>query len=164
MSHYSHNKYLTLSQFSFVPCSHTDHASDSLPPPPIFSASSSFCRSLLDQDCHKFFPKMYGTPFPRRLHCMDIYSHNATLDLVFFGTFISPSGWVAWGHKPYFSRDDWNTGPHSLSRPKLRPTSPLTVHFETQLNPWTIGFNWINPIKPNNLMDFIGFIQLNQVT
>ncbi|XXG44839.1 hypothetical protein AAC387_Pa02g0084 [Persea americana] len=28
------------------------------------------------------------------------YPHNATLDLVFTGTFISPSGWVAWGINP----------------------------------------------------------------
>lgn len=28
------------------------------------------------------------------------HPHNATLDLIFFGTFISPSGWVAWGINP----------------------------------------------------------------
>lgn len=28
------------------------------------------------------------------------HPHNATLDLVFFGTFISPSGWVGWGINP----------------------------------------------------------------
>lgn len=28
------------------------------------------------------------------------YPHNATLDLAFTGTFISPSGWVAWGINP----------------------------------------------------------------
>ncbi|KAE8685237.1 Cytochrome b561 and DOMON domain-containing protein [Hibiscus syriacus] len=28
------------------------------------------------------------------------HPHNATLDLCFFGTFISPSGWVGWGINP----------------------------------------------------------------
>lgn len=28
------------------------------------------------------------------------HAHNATLDLCFFGTFISPSGWVGWGINP----------------------------------------------------------------
>lgn len=28
------------------------------------------------------------------------HPHNSTLDLVFFGTFISPSGWVGWGINP----------------------------------------------------------------
>ncbi|GMP53735.1 hypothetical protein CsSME_00019115 [Camellia sinensis var. sinensis] len=48
----------------------------------------------------KTFQKCMTLPSQQASIAWTFHPHNATLDLVFFGTFISPSGWVAWGINP----------------------------------------------------------------
>ncbi|XP_057955209.1 cytochrome b561 and DOMON domain-containing protein At2g04850 [Malania oleifera] len=46
------------------------------------------------------FQKCMTLPTQQASIAWTFHPHNATLHLVFFGTFISPSGWVAWGINP----------------------------------------------------------------
>ncbi|KAM7498411.1 hypothetical protein LguiA_022825 [Lonicera macranthoides] len=48
----------------------------------------------------KTYQKCMTLPSQQASIAWTFHPHNATLDLVFFGTFISPSGWVAWGINP----------------------------------------------------------------
>lgn len=48
----------------------------------------------------KTFQKCMTLPTQQASIAWTFHAHNATLDLVFFGTFISPSGWVGWGINP----------------------------------------------------------------
>ncbi|XP_050247837.1 cytochrome b561 and DOMON domain-containing protein At2g04850 [Quercus robur] len=48
----------------------------------------------------KTFQKCTTLPTHQASIAWTFHPHNATLDLVFFGTFISPSGWVGWGINP----------------------------------------------------------------
>ncbi|XP_059661184.1 cytochrome b561 and DOMON domain-containing protein At2g04850 [Cornus florida] len=48
----------------------------------------------------KTFQKCMTLPSQQASIAWTFHPHNATLDMVFFGTFISPSGWVAWGINP----------------------------------------------------------------
>ncbi|GMH12573.1 hypothetical protein Nepgr_014414 [Nepenthes gracilis] len=43
---------------------------------------------------------MHGIAHTASLLAWTFYPHNGTLDLVFSGSFISPSGWVGWGINP----------------------------------------------------------------
>lgn len=46
------------------------------------------------------FQKCMTLPTQQASLAWTFHPHNATLDLAFFGTFISPSGWVGWGINP----------------------------------------------------------------
>ncbi|KAJ7964735.1 Cytochrome b561 and DOMON domain-containing protein [Quillaja saponaria] len=46
------------------------------------------------------FQKCMTLPTQQASIAWTFHSHNSTLELVFFGTFISPSGWVGWGINP----------------------------------------------------------------
>ncbi|XP_045791162.1 cytochrome b561 and DOMON domain-containing protein At2g04850-like [Trifolium pratense] len=48
----------------------------------------------------KTFQKCMNLPTQQASIAWTFYPHNSTLELVFFGTFISPSGWVGWGINP----------------------------------------------------------------
>ncbi|GKV18394.1 hypothetical protein SLEP1_g28788 [Rubroshorea leprosula] len=48
----------------------------------------------------KTFQKCITLPTQQASIAWTFHPHNATLDLCFFGTFISPSGWVGWGINP----------------------------------------------------------------
>ncbi|XP_007049270.2 PREDICTED: cytochrome b561 and DOMON domain-containing protein At2g04850 [Theobroma cacao] len=48
----------------------------------------------------KSFQKCMTLPTQQASIAWTFHPHNATLDLCFFGTFISPSGWVGWGINP----------------------------------------------------------------
>jgi hypothetical protein len=48
----------------------------------------------------KSFEKCISLPTQQASIAWTYHPHNATLDLCFFGTFISPSGWVGWGINP----------------------------------------------------------------
>ncbi|KAI5565703.1 hypothetical protein POPTR_014G161700v4 [Populus trichocarpa] len=48
----------------------------------------------------KTFEKCMTLPTQQASIAWTFHAHNATLDLVFSGTFISPSGWVGWGINP----------------------------------------------------------------
>lgn len=48
----------------------------------------------------KTFEKCMTLPTQQASIAWTFHPHNATLDLVFFGTFISPTGWVGWGINP----------------------------------------------------------------
>ncbi|KAK6919245.1 AIR12, DOMON domain [Dillenia turbinata] len=48
----------------------------------------------------KTYEKCMMLPTQQASMAWTFHPHNATLDLVFFGTFISPSGWVGWGINP----------------------------------------------------------------
>ncbi|XWS36707.1 hypothetical protein CRYUN_Cryun20dG0108800 [Craigia yunnanensis] len=48
----------------------------------------------------KTFQKCITLPTQQASIAWSFHPHNATLDLCFFGTFISPSGWVGWGINP----------------------------------------------------------------
>ncbi|PQM41856.1 cytochrome b561 and DOMON domain-containing protein [Prunus yedoensis var. nudiflora] len=48
----------------------------------------------------KTFQKCITLPTQQASIAWTFHHHNTTLDLVFFGTFISPSGWVGWGINP----------------------------------------------------------------
>ncbi|CAN8270616.1 unnamed protein product [Cochlearia groenlandica] len=48
----------------------------------------------------KNFEKCISLPTQQASIAWTYYPHNSSLDLCFFGTFISPSGWVGWGINP----------------------------------------------------------------
>ncbi|KAG4192960.1 hypothetical protein ERO13_A07G190200v2 [Gossypium hirsutum] len=48
----------------------------------------------------KTFQKCMSLPTQQASIAWTFHPHNATLDVCFFGTFISPSGWVGWGINP----------------------------------------------------------------
>ncbi|KAK4437296.1 cytochrome and DOMON domain-containing protein [Sesamum alatum] len=48
----------------------------------------------------KVFEKCMTLPTQQASLAWSYHPHNATLDLAFFGSFISPSGWVGWGINP----------------------------------------------------------------
>ncbi|XP_015881033.1 cytochrome b561 and DOMON domain-containing protein At2g04850 [Ziziphus jujuba] len=58
---------------------------------------SSHCTTIA---ATKTFQKCMTLPTQQASIAWTFHSHNHTLDLVFFGTFISPSGWVGWGINP----------------------------------------------------------------
>ncbi|KAJ6941129.1 hypothetical protein NC651_007040 [Populus alba x Populus x berolinensis] len=66
---------------------------------------SSYVRTAFSAHCStttptKTFEKCMALPTQQASMAWTFHAHNATLDLVFFGTFISPSGWVGWGINP----------------------------------------------------------------
>ncbi|XP_065873456.1 cytochrome b561 and DOMON domain-containing protein At2g04850 [Euphorbia lathyris] len=60
-------------------------------------AFSAHCTSTTPS---KTYQNCITLPTQQASMAWTFHSHNSTLDLVFFGTFISPSGWVAWGINP----------------------------------------------------------------
>ncbi|KAK4279121.1 hypothetical protein QN277_016874 [Acacia crassicarpa] len=60
-------------------------------------AHSSHCTT---QTATKSFQKCMALPTQQASIAWTFHPRNTTLDLVFFGTFISPSGWVGWGMNP----------------------------------------------------------------
>ena len=48
----------------------------------------------------KTFEKCMTLPTQQASLAWTYRAHNATLDICFFGSFISPSGWVGWGINP----------------------------------------------------------------
>ncbi|CAM8950354.1 unnamed protein product [Rhodiola kirilowii] len=60
-------------------------------------ASSAHCTTTTT---FKTFQKCMTFPTQQASMAWTYHTHNATMDLVFFGNFISPSGWVAWGINP----------------------------------------------------------------
>ncbi|KAJ4845352.1 hypothetical protein Tsubulata_039643 [Turnera subulata] len=70
----------------------------------LFLSSSSF-HTAFSAHCStitatKTFEKCMILPTQQASMAWTFHRHNSTLDLVFFGTFISPSGWVGWGINP----------------------------------------------------------------
>ncbi|XVE72513.1 hypothetical protein DITRI_Ditri11bG0045400 [Diplodiscus trichospermus] len=61
------------------------------------TASASHCSTTT---ATKTFEKCITLPTQQASIAWTFHPHNATLDLCFFGTFISPSGWVGWGINP----------------------------------------------------------------
>ncbi|GAB2228780.1 hypothetical protein Droror1_Dr00022910 [Drosera rotundifolia] len=64
-----------------------------------------YVRRVLSSHCTtvtttKTFQKCMSLPTQQASLAWTFYPNNATLDLVFFGNFISPSGWVGWGINP----------------------------------------------------------------
>lgn len=59
--------------------------------------SSSHCTATTSS---KTFEKCMTLPTQQASIAWAYHPHNATLDLAFFGSFISPSGWVGWGINP----------------------------------------------------------------
>ena len=60
----------------------------------------AFCAHCTTITATKTFQKCMTLPTQQASIAWTFHPHNATLDLVFFGTFISPSGWVGWGINP----------------------------------------------------------------
>ncbi|GAB4825267.1 hypothetical protein Ancab_008139 [Ancistrocladus abbreviatus] len=60
-------------------------------------AVSSHCTTTT---ATKTFEKCMTLPTQQASLAWTFHPHNATLDLVFYGSFISPSGWVGWGINP----------------------------------------------------------------
>ncbi|KAK6918759.1 Cytochrome b561/ferric reductase transmembrane [Dillenia turbinata] len=60
-------------------------------------AFSAHCTTIT---ATKTYEKCMMLPTQQASMAWTFHPHNATLDLVFFGTFISPSGWVGWGINP----------------------------------------------------------------
>lgn len=58
---------------------------------------SSHCTTIT---ATKTFQKCMNLPTQEASIAWTFHPHNSTLDLVFFGSFISPSGWVGWGINP----------------------------------------------------------------
>ncbi|KAF8409685.1 hypothetical protein HHK36_005764 [Tetracentron sinense] len=61
------------------------------------TAVSAHCTTIT---ATKTYHKCMTLPTQQASIAWTFHPRNATLDLVFFGTFISPSGWVAWGINP----------------------------------------------------------------
>ncbi|KAJ9169964.1 hypothetical protein P3X46_018103 [Hevea brasiliensis] len=60
-------------------------------------AFSAHCTTITSS---KTFERCMTLPTQQASMAWTFHTHNSTLDLVFFGTFISPSGWVGWGINP----------------------------------------------------------------
>lgn len=60
-------------------------------------AFSSHCTT---ETTTKTFQKCMNLPTQQASIAWTFHPHNSTLELVFFGSFISPSGWVGWGINP----------------------------------------------------------------
>ncbi|KAF2284827.1 hypothetical protein GH714_030883 [Hevea brasiliensis] len=60
-------------------------------------AFSAHCATITSS---KTFQRCMTLPTQQASMAWTFHTHNSTLDLVFFGTFISPSGWVGWGINP----------------------------------------------------------------
>ncbi|KAJ9176817.1 hypothetical protein P3X46_012089 [Hevea brasiliensis] len=60
-------------------------------------AFSAHCTTITSS---KTFQRCMTLPTQQASMAWTFHTHNSTLDLVFFGTFISPSGWVGWGINP----------------------------------------------------------------
>lgn len=84
---YSHSSSTTmlLPLLFFLFCSH------------VHTAFSAHCSTVT---ATKTFQKCMTLPTQQASMAWTFHPHNATLDLVFFGTFISPSGWVGCGINP----------------------------------------------------------------
>ncbi|KAJ0960650.1 hypothetical protein J5N97_001478 [Dioscorea zingiberensis] len=65
--------------------------------PPPLTAAAEHCSTLTTL---KSYQKCMSLPSQDASLAWTYHPHNATLDLAFTGTFISPSGWVAWGLNP----------------------------------------------------------------
>lgn len=65
--------------------------------PQIRPVTSSRCSTTTST---KTFEKCMTLPTQQASLAWTYHAHNATLDLAFFGSFISPSGWVGWGINP----------------------------------------------------------------
>ncbi|KAJ8748608.1 hypothetical protein K2173_007598 [Erythroxylum novogranatense] len=63
----------------------------------VHKAFSTHCTTVT---ATKTFEKCMTLPTQQASMAWTFHPNNATLDLVFFGTFISPSGWVGWGVNP----------------------------------------------------------------
>ncbi|EEF30382.1 cytochrome b561 and DOMON domain-containing protein At2g04850 [Ricinus communis] len=61
------------------------------------NAISAHCTTVTSS---KTFEKCMTFPTQQTSMAWTFHKHNSTLDLVFFGAFISPSGWVGWGINP----------------------------------------------------------------
>ncbi|XP_021735204.1 cytochrome b561 and DOMON domain-containing protein At2g04850-like [Chenopodium quinoa] len=93
---------------------------------------SSHCTTITST---KNFEKCMTLPSQQASLAWTYHAHNATLDVVFFGNFISPSGWVGWGINPttaemtgtrsLISFPDPNTGQLVLLPYILDPTVKL---------------------------------------
>ncbi|KAG9132564.1 hypothetical protein Leryth_008466 [Lithospermum erythrorhizon] len=66
----------------------------------VFCSSSSSSHCSTKQSGTKVLEKCMLLPSQDASIAWTFNPHNATLDIVFFGTFISPSGWVGWGINP----------------------------------------------------------------
>ncbi|KAG6511533.1 cytochrome b561 and DOMON domain-containing protein At2g04850-like [Zingiber officinale] len=64
---------------------------------PAIPASASRCTATV---FGRTFAKCVGLPTQGATLAWTYHARNATLDLAFSGSFISPSGWVAWGLNP----------------------------------------------------------------
>uniref|UniRef100_F6HHL0 Cytochrome b561 and DOMON domain-containing protein n=1 Tax=Vitis vinifera TaxID=29760 RepID=F6HHL0_VITVI len=71
-------------------------------------AISAHCTTIT---ATKTFEKCMTLPTQQASIAWTFHPHNATLDLVFFGSFISPTGWVGWGINPTSAE---MTGTHAL--------------------------------------------------
>ncbi|XP_004293448.1 PREDICTED: cytochrome b561 and DOMON domain-containing protein At2g04850 [Fragaria vesca subsp. vesca] len=60
----------------------------------------TFCAHCTTSTPTKTFEKCITLPTQQASIAWTYHSHNSTLDLVFLGAFISPSGWVGWGINP----------------------------------------------------------------
>ncbi|CAI0383581.1 unnamed protein product [Linum tenue] len=65
-----------------------------------FHADTAFSARCATSTAKKEFQKCMTLPTQQASIAWTFHPSNATLDLVFFGTFISPSGWVALGINP----------------------------------------------------------------
>ncbi|KAF5746145.1 hypothetical protein HS088_TW06G00310 [Tripterygium wilfordii] len=65
-----------------------------------FTSRTAFSTHCTTVTATKTFQKCMTLPTQQASIAWTFHAHNATLDLVFFGSFISPSGWVGWGINP----------------------------------------------------------------
>ncbi|KAJ6710722.1 CYTOCHROME B561 AND DOMON DOMAIN-CONTAINING PROTEIN [Salix koriyanagi] len=87
---------------------------------------SSSARTALSAHCStaapaRTFEKCITLPTQQASVAWTFHAHNATLDLVFFGTFISPSGWVGWGINPSSAEMTGTRALIAFPDPQFRP-------------------------------------------
>ncbi|XP_075479962.1 cytochrome b561 and DOMON domain-containing protein At2g04850 [Primulina tabacum] len=63
-------------------------------------ANVAFSSHCTTKTASKTFERCTTLPTQQASLAWSFHPHNATLDLAFFGSFISPSGWVGWGINP----------------------------------------------------------------
>ncbi|KAL3824867.1 hypothetical protein ACJIZ3_020896 [Penstemon smallii] len=65
-----------------------------------FHSNGVFSSHCTTTTTSKTFERCMTFPTQQASIAWSFHPHNATLDLAFFGSFISPSGWVGWGINP----------------------------------------------------------------
>lgn len=105
------------------------HAPSSSPPSaPLFFHFCRTLRPLHHRHCHQNLPKMYESPNPTSLHCLDFSPSQCHFGPRLLRQFHFSLRLGRLGNQPLVAGDDRSSCSHCLLRPKLRPDCCTPLH------------------------------------